>query len=87
MVFSIFSNIDIYKNPGKTKHTMCTPKGWLNVSTALVHNYVEAAGLALGRHSVLRVNPPLHVLTVRHQFRAASFMWVVAEDVKKLLFT
>ena len=62
---------------GKPKDTLCTPKGWLNASTALGHNYVDAVGPALDRQSVLHFNP--HVLTIRHQLRAASFMWLIGD--------
>ena len=44
--------------------------------------YVAAIGLALGRQSVLHVRPnstPPLVFTLRHQLRAASFMWLVVD--------
>ena len=41
------------KNPRKTQHTICTPKGWL-----IIGPYVDAAGPVLGRQSVLLVSPP-----------------------------
>ena len=66
--------INIYKNPGKPKHrpTMCTYKGWLNVmSTVLGHSVgktISAAGSPLA---------PPYFLTLKHQLRVASFMWLI----------
>ena len=53
---------------------MCTPEGWLNVSTALGH-YVDAVGLALGRQSALQVSLPMSWLKKNNYVE--SFTWLI----------